>query len=440
MEGAASRPLSVCLLAGEFPPAVGGIADYTALLADGLTGRGANVTVFAHRPANSARSLEKGASPAHSVRWVDGWGPGTIAGLARFLRSARCDIVHLQYQAASFAAARLMHGLPVLLRSLGVRARFVTTFHDRRAPYLFPKAGRVRPLALRALTRFSDGTIYTDPSDLIRTRRGPRSAWIPIGANVWPVEPVDRARARARWGFREDEAVVAYFGFLNASKGARDLLHAMTLLMNDSGAYPARLFFIGEEIGSSDSTNERTARELWAEAERLGLGSRIVRTGWLDAAETSQALSAADVAALPYVDGASLRRGSLLACLAHGLPVVTTRPAPALLLDRESLVAPFERQEEYQLDHRVAELVPPGDSSALAGAIRALLKDPDRRDSLGRKGRGLAERLSWPAIARATISFYARLLGTTTLSSPPASNTQTGPSASNTQAGPPASR
>ena len=60
---------------------------------------------------------------------------------------------------------------------------------------------------------------------------------------------------------------------------------------------------------------------------------------------------AVDCAVLPYREGASLRHGSLMAALAHGLPIVSTRPPESaheasgafpLLCDGESalLVAP----------------------------------------------------------------------------------------------------
>ncbi len=40
--------------------------------------------------------------------------------------------------------------------------------------------------------------------------------------------------------------------------------------------------------------------------------------------EVSANLLAADCAVLPYREGASLRHGSLMAALAHGLPIVST--------------------------------------------------------------------------------------------------------------------
>ena len=54
------------------------------------------------------------------------------------------------------------------------------------------------------------------------------------------------------------------------------------------------------------------------------LRSRYRALGYMPADEVSRALSAADLVALPFEDGVSERRTSMMAALAHGLPVVAT--------------------------------------------------------------------------------------------------------------------
>jgi glycosyltransferase involved in cell wall biosynthesis len=57
-------------------------------------------------------------------------------------------------------------------------------------------------------------------------------------------------------------------------------------------------------------------------------------------------------------------------------------------------------------------LVPPGDPSALAGAISGALADPDRLVRFGRAGRAIVEReFSWTAVGDATVALYRQLLG-----------------------------
>lgn len=54
-------------------------------------------------------------------------------------------------------------------------------------------------------------------------------------------------------------------------------------------------------------------------------------------------LNACDVLLLPFTDGVSLRRGTLMAALANGCAIVTTTPQgplPELVHDRDLLYVP----------------------------------------------------------------------------------------------------
>jgi glycosyltransferase involved in cell wall biosynthesis len=56
-------------------------------------------------------------------------------------------------------------------------------------------------------------------------------------------------------------------------------------------------------------------------------------------------------------------------------------------------------------------LVPPGDPSALAGAISGALAIPDRLGALGLAGRRIVEReFAWPAVTRQLLDLYSELL------------------------------
>jgi glycosyltransferase involved in cell wall biosynthesis len=118
-----------------------------------------------------------------------------------------------------------------------------------------------------------------------------------------------------------------------------------------------------------------------------GLGDRVVRTGWLPPAQISAYLLAGDVALLPYADGASARRGSLLACAVHGLPIVSTQPAGAE-------VSPYIKAVE------------PSASALSAAALEAHETPAD----LHAASLALAEQTSWPRIAARHVDVYKRLL------------------------------
>ncbi|HZO21671.1 MAG TPA: glycosyltransferase [Steroidobacteraceae bacterium] len=390
------------MLSGEFPPRSGGIADYTSRLASALEHSGCSVQVVTQD--------ETGGQTRDGPYAVRSWSVGGIRAVSGAIRRFGADVVHIQYQTAAFQMNPTINFLPLLLRLNGVRAPVVTTFHDFRAPFLFRGAGAVRPLANHLLVGFSSAVLFTDPADLLRAHPRRPAAWIPIGPNLWPSPghrtPIDQARA---WlGLPLGVGVVCYFGFLNHSKGVDTLIESIRLLA-DSGRN-IRLLLIGDALGSSDPSNRETLGRVNADIERLGLQDHVMRSGPLLPREVSTWLAASDCAALPFVDGASLRRGSLLACLAHAIPVVSTFPEPMPRLADRWLVAPFCNQEEYRLSGAELALVRPGDSHSLAGTIGQLLDSPPEAHAMGLRGRALAERLGWPRIADATMSMYERAL------------------------------
>jgi glycosyltransferase involved in cell wall biosynthesis len=352
------------LVSGEYPPDIGGVGDYTARLRSELEALGCRTQVMTRRQVK---------------RW-------DARALAPMLRQApRQGIVHIQYQAGAFDLLGDICLLPLLLRPRR-RLKVVTTFHDARVPYLFPGAGRLRPAAVRLLARTSDAVVAADERDLASLGGpSPRHHQVPIGSNVAFV-PGQRP-IRAKLGLAASDLVLVYFGLLNSSKGLDTLLDAFDLV---TAARPdARLLMLGGRVGASDPTDRQTAAGL--EQRLAQLGNRVVRPGFQSPAELSAHLQAADVAVLPYVDGASPRRGSLLACAEHGLPIVSTQPVSQAVSD--------------------AVLgVPAGDATALAHAILCISRSPVEAARLRTGSAALAARCSWYTIARQHMAIYRELL------------------------------
>jgi glycosyltransferase involved in cell wall biosynthesis len=214
-----------------------------------------------------------------------------------------------------------------------------------------------------------------------------RQHLVPIGSNVRcsPPPDYDREAFRLRLGLEPTTLVVAYFGLLNASKGLDLLVDVFERVVR--GRPDARLMLLGGEVGASDPTDRQTAARL---RQRLAsAGGRVIQTGWLAETELSAYLLAADVALLPYADGASPRRGSLLACAEHGLPIVSTLPASTTIADAIHPVEP------------VAE--------SLAAAVLEVADNPSLCARLREASRCLADRVSWPPIADAHIAIYSGL-------------------------------
>jgi glycosyltransferase involved in cell wall biosynthesis len=387
--------MRVLLVTGEYPPDEGGVADYTRCLAEALAERGVAVDVATAGPATEVDVT----GPRIVVhRAVADWGWGALPALARLARACHADIVHVQYQAAAYGMRPAIHAVPWWLsRRAGVRT--AVTYHDLRVPYLFPKAGPLRRAAVRALARWSDLALVTnaaDHADLAAWGGARRLALVPIGSNVPDAPPADYDRQAWRLGAGIGPAtdLIAYFGFLNASKGALTLVEALGALL--AGGHDARLVMIGGLVGASDPTNRAYLDRFRADLALRGLAERVVWTGHVPRSAVSAWLHAADAVALPYADGASCRRGSLLAALEHGAPIVTTAPegTPAPLVDGVS-----------------ARLVPADDPPAFAAALAEVLDDDDLRGRLAAGARSLAQAFAWPAIAARHVAGYREIAG-----------------------------
>jgi glycosyltransferase involved in cell wall biosynthesis len=394
--------MRIMLISGEFPPMQGGVGDYTREMARAFAALGHHVAVLV--PDSLAGAYrDASARPWQVLPVIENWKWGCWQQVISALRQARPDIVDIQYQAAIYhMRVPAINLLPWRLRRQAGSPPIVATYHDLKPPYLFPKAGPLRPWVVRALARHSQAAILTNAEDLNAAgtwpfvrQAGDRPALhhIPIGSNIAVAPPAgfERAAWRARQGYRAEDFVWAYFGFLNESKGGETLVHALAraqIQSHDAAPVPCHLLMIGGRAGSSDPTNQAYAAYVERLIAQSGLADRVRSTGYVSSEEVSAALLSADVVVLPYRDGISFRRGSLHAALAHGCPVVSTTPRVPL---------PELRDGENVL------LVPPEDPEALSQAVLRLYRDPGLRRRIGDGARALAQQFTWEHIARRTL-------------------------------------
>lgn len=380
--------MRILFITGEYPPQPGGVGDYTQRLGQALVRNGheALVVTVVKRKWQLWQVTTDGDRALPTPAGRAGWGIGSLGRLTRLVHQLRSDWCHIQYQTGAYQMKIGVNLLPLLLR----RSRLPTaiTYHDLLPPYLFPKAGVVREWVTLLPARTARVVIVTNPEDETTLRAARvRPHLIPIGANIDPVLPegYDRSIWRADVGVSDEMPLIGYFGLLSPGKGIDLLID----LIADQPAW--RLLIIG---GAATSPTDRVyAKTIQQRLETLALRDRVIITGHIAAEQVSAFLHACDLIVLPFRDGASLRRGSLLAALAHGCAVITTPPAsPATAAALTGVV-------HFAAAH----------PESLKTAIISLLSNPNARLRLSEAARQAARRFDWQNIAAAHLELYRSL-------------------------------
>jgi glycosyltransferase involved in cell wall biosynthesis len=362
----------------DFPPKRGGVADYTGRLARELAGR-FQVTVLTTTASQHESDF--------AVRALDaGWDDAARLAAATMAFSHGGPILW-QYVPHMYGRGGVNSAVPLVMDVLRRQGhRQVINAHEIAAG-LSPWPHRLyyalaHRRQWRKILKTADAIGVSTEAWLVDwTRRLPVTAsklCLSPSPSAIPRVTVDPGHAR-RW--REQHSlpvearILAYFGSISGNRHI-DWLARSWEAANNSG-HPVALVMLGDEPRFDVPA---TLRELFRPL------------GFRPADEVSRTLQAADVLALPFIDGVSERRTTFMAGLDHGLPVVSTfghGTGPAL---RE---ANFLRGA----DNRSAE--------EFIRLTLELLADEPQRAVLGEAGRAAyLERYDWPV----TIARIAGLL------------------------------
>jgi glycosyltransferase involved in cell wall biosynthesis len=369
-----------------FPPQgrTCGVGDYTQYLVEALAGQGDRITLW-----TSSACRAEDTSVLRVLPRGQNWSLGEARELMRAFARHPVDVVHLQYTPDLYGPDSSFHWLPLLGRVLLANARTVITIHT-----LAGSTARSRATALLLLlTAHHVISANEEVSAMIR-RRLPRLAKrmteVPIGASlpIVPPGPDSRSAGRALLGLPGNAPLLVYFGMLYPGKGLETLIAALREVHRRRPG--VRLAIVGDTRPEDCGYRQRLedlARSLDVSQATLWVGRR-------PAEDVSAILRGADLLVLPFDGGVSTRHSTLVAGIAHGLPVISTRSALA---------------SAYLRDGDNLSLVPARDPQALAHRILTLLDCPTEAERLRRGARALAERFRWDRIAQETRTVYARV-------------------------------
>lgn len=367
-------PLRIALVAEDYYPQLGGVPEHVHNLALQLEAMGHHATIV------TSHMRMHGAVDAPYVRrigtslviYANGGVARVTVGLrltARFeelFRQERFDVVHVHGGlnptlgiVAPRAAARA--GIPV-----------VATFHT-----WFPPSTALR-LLRRPFQRLLDRHAAT-----IAVSGAARDAMARYFTAPWEIIPngVDTTFFRPGLGRASAAPRLLWLGRIEPRNDLGTVLAAMPRILE---RYPeARLTVVGD--GPWRGRMERAAR-------RLGGGSSVEFAGYVNGGRPGY-YRASDVYLCPTWRASF--GVTLLEAMACGTPLVVS-DIPAFRDLAEQAHAVF---------------APPRDAEAWADAVTTLIADTERRETMARDGRRVAERHAWPLVAQRVLAVYRRVTG-----------------------------
>jgi glycosyltransferase involved in cell wall biosynthesis len=346
----------IVALVGKRDEPTDGVADYCAWLGEALGSCGYELHTF-------------------RVRWPElGWS-AALAELNEISKEWRGCWVLLQYTVMAWSRRGFPGRVPGIVSALRKNgARCGVVFHDFNP---FPGdriIDRVRrAYQVRILSRIYqlvDLASFTVPLDKVAwaPSNDRKAVFIPVGANC--PEPVVFP------SHSEGIKTVAVYGVTGGAQMNQEVNkigYALKHVRSRAGALRLVVFGRGSQEATSALRSEFAGTQI--EVEILGLVSP---------ADVSQTMVRADV--LLFIRGGiSTRRGSAIAGIACGLPIVGFESADTA----------------WPLTEAGLLLVSEGDREALSDALTKVLSDPELRQSLQQHSRRAQQQyFSWPAIAR----------------------------------------
>jgi glycosyltransferase involved in cell wall biosynthesis len=354
-------PINWHIITGEYPPQVGGVSDYTRVVAAGLASAGDHVVVWAPR-AEAADPRD----PRVDVRRLpDTFGPRSLRLLSTALdRAPTPHRLLVQYVPHAFGWKAANVPFCLWLRSRRKDGVWVM-FHE--VAYPFARGAGLMLNALAAVNRLmamlvgsaAERAFVSIPAWRSGvgsvTHAGTPVMWLPVPSLIAVAgERQASADIRARYG--QGHPLVGHVGTYG------DLIQPMldSSLPELAGQSGCRIMLLGHN-------SDAACRELVA--KHPALAGRAHGLGTLTPDALSHHVSACDVMLQPYPDGISSRRTSAMVALSHAVPIVTT-------------IGPLT--EPIWEASGAAVLVPVDDPGQLAAATASLLTDGARRASLAR--------------------------------------------------------
>lgn len=315
-----------CILCGEYPPKLGGVGDYSSLVAEGLLKRQQSVFVFTPQSTRTSTSTiaydaqyPTNQQASISVDWLnDGF---TLRGLRELgvklnmIPDQRVLLIQYTPQSFGYKSLNLFFAFWIVWRSWMYRDDIRIMFHEFAFPFkIFPLKHCLLAIVHRCmgwlLLRVANKVYVSTVAwvKLVRTY-GPRSIqpiWAPVPSNVPEVARVVNPQKNSH------SILLGHFGtYGSLVLSLLDPIIEQLLLEEEC----IELLLIGN--GGQYRTQLLEKYPAWE--------TRVTTTGELEIEKIGFEIAQCKAMIQPYGDGINSRRGSAMAALCNHVPVITNR-------------------------------------------------------------------------------------------------------------------
>ena len=358
------------LITSEYPLQIGGVSDYTYLVAGGLAATGDEVHVWCPQSTQETPSVQ-GVTVHRELGQFDGNDLRHAGEMLNQFPSPRHLLVQWVPHGYGYNSMNFQFCIWLWKRAARARDYIDLMVHE---PFLAFREGSLK----------QDAAAFAHRLMTIILLRAARKVWVsipnweaclrpystgrhlpfsclPVPSNVPVIEnSSERLRIRDRYA-PEGGFLIGHFGTYGREV-AKLLMKSLPTLL--SGGSNKAVLLIGQ------GSKQFRIRLI---AEHPELTELVQATGPLVAADVSRHLAACDLMFQPYPDGINGRHGSAMAGLAHGLPMVTTSG---------------HLTESFWIASGAAAIAAVRDP-AIVALVECLLKDPTERTRLGQAAAAL---------------------------------------------------
>lgn len=358
--------MKITVVSSLFPPATGGVSDYTLKWCRAMQVLGHDLTVITSTPdaAHAGIVIE---------HFAQRWNVSGLGQLISLVKGSRPDALVVQYVPHAYSARGGGLAVALLLRRLARSISVPMVINAHEVYGAWTESARRAPWHLSQ--RFAAAVLASSAEAFVVTvkRRQDELRWL-----LWPwrermkliqIGPTVTAHRpdpdwRRRHGVLDGTFLMTSFGLGHPTQAVSQLTVVLDTLT--AAGVNTRLFIAG----------------------RLDVDHPLVtHLGYISAEDVSQLLGAGDIFVLPLADGVSGRRSSVISALAAGATVVTT--------------AGLDTDLDLFSGGGVA-MSPAGDPDAFAELVLRLATHPEIRARVARLGRELfASTFAWPVVANA---------------------------------------